>query len=296
MKIESLNINDSKTFKIDYTIQEEDAGMELEEVITASSNSFSTESKSKKFKVEELVSIPKTQAEFAKLSWEEINILGNIVKENPDEYQYMIGWTKDIVFDSPINKTITHKIVDICHTDYGTNHAFIFMPERYILNNAKYTSSTISNQKYVDSLIDKNLQPGGEYWSSLPADLVTVMKDCNIKYFTSIGTSSWSATSTAIITRKWFLPAIVEVGLVDSASTSYNNEGTIFASFASTSNDNRIRWTRLDANSSTTTSWWLRSLNRWSSGSTFFSYVKNDGSLYYNYSITDCGLCPCFAV
>lgn len=233
-----------------------------------------------------------SQEQFSNMSWDEIDALGKKVKENPDAYNYMIGFTKDVIFDSPINKTVMHEIIDICHTDYGTNHAFIFMPKEQVLGAAKQTSGSITNKKYTDSLIDAGLQPGGIYWPALPIDLVAVMKDCNIKYFTSTeGTGSWAGVSPATITRKWFLPAIVEVGLVASANTNYNNEGTVFARFASASNNDRIR--RKD---SSAINWWLRSLGTYGINTTTFGRVYIDGSLSPASSSQNYYFCPCFAV
>lgn len=226
-----------------------------------------------------------TAEEFTKMNWIEIENLAPIVKANPLAYQFMIGWTHDVVFGEPINKTVTHEIVDICHTDWGNNHTFVFMPKEEIPVMEYYASGARSQSTYTAATYYQKMQPGGEFWNALPEDLIPLMKECNIKILSSseilpYGSQQYWVAKEPVQTlvQKWFIPSVVEVGCVNSAAEIYNKEGTILKKFSPDDDASRIRYCNGAIHA-----WWLRSLCRWvTSASNIVGYFSVMGAILHN--------------
>lgn len=290
-----FNSGDKYVFNLKYPITKSDVGSapKIAQIVYSSLNSNKTAASTSKAITQ--VYIPASSAEFNTLSWSEIDKLAKEVMKEPSKYSYMLGWTKDIAFGSPINKTITHEIVDICHTDWGSNHAFVFLPKEEVLDSeVKMFRTYKSNQYYtystssITNLIDEGLQQDGTYWIALPSGLASVMKDCNIKV-------AKSSSAVQTITRKWFPPAAMELGLVGwiSSGNVGRLEGEAFSYFGSTDHDKRVK-----KSSGTAVVWWTRSFySSQASGNTQYHGVKETGGHTTAVFTSEAhGLVPCFAI
>ena len=291
LSITSLLRSSSVKLKSKYEIQSTDGGSTLTNSASISNSLFSTSNVSSSA-ITVNKDIPSTEGQFQNMTWSEIDDMAKDAMKNPSDYAHMIGWTKDVVFGSPINKTVSHEIVDLCHTDWGDNHAFVFMPKYEVLTMAPHNTSYFNGLNYASSVIDTDLQENGNYWNSLPSDLAKALKECNIKYLTSASDTDWSGKNVSSLIRKWFLPSVVEMGLVSSAGAAYNSEGKVLQKFALGSASDRIR--KRDTN--TASGWWLRSIC-WDKGTALaFGGVFTSGTLYLVASYQSMGVVPCFAI
>lgn len=226
-------------------------------------------------------------------SWEEINDFGQqYVLPQPDAYGDLLHVTKTVPLSSPVSKSIVFEIVDVCHTDWGSDHAFVWMPKTECLVRTKFQESQDRQNSYRDSLIRAALLPGGSLANSFPSDLTTVWKDIQYKYLTSATGSDYSAYGNpSVDISKLTIPSYVEVGGPRNPAT-YGTEGTILQAFAAGDKSGRIR--DIDGAHA---NWWLRSIYRRETIDRYYFDVEFDGGISYRRGTEpNWCVCPCFAV
>lgn len=209
-------------------------------------------------------------------TWEQINEFGQSeVIGHAQDYLHLLHKTKtvhvgEIDYNGDVSEEVdvVFEIVDICHTDWGTDHAFVWFPKVGWMRSLLYLPSTAPGKSYKDSLIRTSLMEGGIIYNAFPDDLKAVWKDITYKYLTECsGTAEGSAKGTPTTeTAKLVVPALVEMGKkLYNYSTGgtydrpeYNKEGEVLYVFNS---DNGYYSTIRYGKSGTATGYWSRSIS-----------------------------------
>ena len=205
------------------------------------------------------------------MTWGEIDQLGKDYRNKPEDLQHMVGMKKSVTYEGIGTGDV--EIVDICHSDYGGVHTFVFM-SCVSLQTTIYGTDC---KNYRNTTICWDLEHG-IYWNALPEDLRNVMKSVNTKYYSS-ATQYWgSQTDPKTALSKYFLPSVAEIGL--STGKDFSAEGTVFQKF--TSNSSRIRY---NIGTETPCKWWTRSLTAYYNNKGAYIYVWTDGGFSSSYIV-----------
>ena len=150
-----------------------------------------------------------------------------------------------------------------------------------------YTTSTFgNNNSYKDSSIHTYLN--GTFYNLIDSNIRAAIKQVKIPYQNGTGSGGSLATGSNGLSTKVFLLSGYEVGWTTSDNGYFPKDGVRLAYFGNSSSGNGKR---IAYNGSSAAIWWLRSpytnsYNVWN--------VNTDGSYYYYWYDSSCGVRPAF--
>lgn len=209
------------------------------------------------------VKIPQTQAEFDKLSWEQVNELAErCSSQGPDAFKNMVGFTKsmDVLYKDAnswwgevVPKVIEYRLVDLYAYDLGTSSGksgFTFMTTCVSPNTQPMYNFSGQPILWPDTTVRKQLASADYmygYYAFVSSDVYTnYVKSVKIPY------ASPTNSNISYSTDKLFIPSLIEI----NGSTTYGTDGSRFLYFQqNTSASLRILRSYSD---NTARNWWTR--------------------------------------